>query len=954
VASDREDIDAIAGGRRRPPVDAIVEWDGPATPTRIVGRSVERAVIDNVLREAREGRGATLLIMGEPGIGKSALLTYALEKAGAARIVSTSGYEPTRTVPFGHLADLVEPLENYVAGLADSSRRVLKTALDEHQADQEADLIEGSSVGVALLELLAEAASQHPLVILVDDAQWLDPSTTAALAFATRRLDAEPIAFVVAVRQGETTPLAEAAAASLTLVGLEEWDVVDLLGPGVDAGVAGELTRATGGNPLALLHAAGTLSDERLQGLRGLEAPIAVGRMLEDTFGARVASLDEPTRLFMLLVAAQGPSEIGTLQAAAASLGIEPSGVQADAMSTGLLVETGTQIKYGHPLMRSAVYHQASLEDRRAVHSALAGVLRRDGDLSRRALHLVAAANGPDEPTAALVESSADAAARQFGFAEAGALYSQAAELSPRLEDKTRRTLAAARVYHLAGNTEPALALIDAAVATATDPAVLGDLLLTRMGLAVVGRRPIGDLGASLVAVAEQIVGVDPVKAALLQATAALPAMAIGRGDLMQTWAARALELAEGTPFAEIAQIVVWLSLLHAGRESEALVPLSQFCVAASETELFPATAMLVPTVAVAVAWGDRNELALAALDRQISVFRTASIAGNLPQLLTNRAWVRFYSGDWPEALADSTAAVALAEEHHQATVAHYARLVVASVGGAQGLESARIEAEIALAGVADVGARGLEAWAHSVLGFIAQGSGRAEQTVRHFLLTEELLAEGGPIHPMMMGGAAELVEGSLHIGDRAAAEQWSEIATARARTSGNFSALAQAARCGGMLASPADFEARFAEALDHHRRSPRPFERARTELCFGERLRRERRLVPAIAHLETAREIFANLEAKPWRLRCDRELEACGVTMSEPAHAWSALLTPQELQVALTVAEGSTNREVAHALFLSPRTVEAHLASVFRKVGVTSRSQLVRQIAEARQPLDE
>jgi DNA-binding CsgD family transcriptional regulator/tetratricopeptide (TPR) repeat protein len=914
----------------------------------LVGRADECLRIEELIDDARSGRSATLVLVGEPGIGKTALISYAREHATGTRVIATSGHEATQGMPFGHLADLEAPLHAFMTTLSEQHRRVLEVALGRETSAAPPDVADRYAVGVALLELLVAAAASEPLVVLIDDAHWVDASTAGALAFAVRRLVADPIAIMFAIRAGEDTPMLHSAPSPQVVGGLKQWEAVELLGPDVDAGVAAELARTTNGNPLAMLNAAASLSDEQRRGRRGLTAPIAVGPYLEKAFAVRAAELAEPARLFMILLAAEGPAELSLLSAAASELGIEAAAALEMGTSAGLVVVVDSRVEFQHPLVRSAVYHQAGLDDRRSAHAALANVLRRGDDLDRRAFHLAAATSCPDEATASVVEAAANAASERRAYAEAGTGYTLAASLSPVPEDALRRTVYAANAHHRAGETRHALGIIERALETTGDPLVRADLLIRRMEFAVQTDRSIGDLSEVLTEAADQVVDLDPSRAVILLMTAAMPAMATGRGDLMEGAATRALELATGTPLADVTQVLRSLTRLYRGNEFEAHSPLGQFSLAAADSDVVPETSMLVPTVAIVLAWADRIQLALSLLDKLVSVFRATSMLANLGQVLTNRAWVHFYAGEWPTGLADGAEALALAEEMGQSTIADYTRLILASIEAAQGRAEARERVERALAAFESRNAPGLESWAHGVLGFLEQGAGRPDQAVLHFERTEGLLSDGGPLHPMITSSATELVEAYIRLGDRAAAEGWLATATERALKSGCATALAQATRCRGLLVAPADRDVAFEEALDWHTRSPRPFERARTELCYGERLRRDRRPGQAVPHLEVAQDIFSVLGATPWLRRCNAELQACGVTTGETVNIWLRSLTPQEIQVALVVAGGATNRDAATALFLSPRTVEFHLASVYRKLRVRSRSQLARKMAEA------
>ena len=528
----------------------------------------ERAVIDTLLSQASSGRGGALALVGEPGIGKTALLMYAREKAGLARVIAVTGDEATEGLPFAHLAVLEEALREFTATLGEQHQESLKVALREDFSGVPGQTSDRHAVGVALLELLAAAAGAEPLVLLIDGGQWIDASTAGALAFTFRRLVADPIAVVVAIREGEDSPLLNSSASSILIGGLEEWETQGLLGPDFDALVAAQLGQATGGNPLAMLNAAGSLSNEQLRGHERITAPIAVGRDLQEAFAARTTDLVEPVRLLMLIVAAEGPAELTLLSAASGRLGVETEPALEGAVSAGFLVMVGSQIQFRHPLMRSAVYHLASKADRQSAHRALAQGLRRGDDLARRAYHLAAATDEPHEGTAALVESAADLASHRFAYAEAARGYADAAALSPSPEDRFRRTVIAANAYFRAGDTAEALNLVDSALLATSDPRERADLLMTHMDVSIQAGRPYVNLVEIMTAAARDVRDLDPFRAAALLISASLPAMAMGRTDLMENAAREAAELVAGTPFAPTAEVILALARLTAGNES--------------------------------------------------------------------------------------------------------------------------------------------------------------------------------------------------------------------------------------------------------------------------------------------------------------------------------------------------------------------------------------------------
>jgi DNA-binding CsgD family transcriptional regulator len=915
-----------------------VAWE----PTPFVGRALERSLIEDLFREARLGRSRSLVFVGEPGIGKSALLAFGREHASGMLVLSTTGEEATRRLPFIHLADLIEPLDGVLADLDGQHQMVLRLALGR---STEGRIPDRHAVGVAVLELFGRAAESTPLAIFVDDAQWVDSSTADALTFAARRFVADPIAMVIGVRQDEPSPFVGSDNPSVVLAGLDEVSAIELLGPDVDPGVVGQLVDATSGNPLALQNAVRELSEDQRAGRRGLGGPVPVGDALAEAFARRAADLDQATRLVMLLAAAEPQPELGIVTAAATQLGVDAEATIRRATSSGLISMVGSRLVFKHPLVRAALYHQATNEERRAAHRALGATLRRDDDLAQRAMHLASATIGPDEATATVVEDAATAAKNRGAYAEAAEGYSLASSLSPSQVDAHRRAVQSADAYFLGGNTKTAIRLLDAALRATDDPIEQADLHLRRFHAGVVAGKPLPTLYEEIVGAADQIRDHDRVRAAQLDLSAALAALPMGRVHLMEKAAMRAFELASGPPVRDSAAIVLALSHIAAGREAEGLPPLIAFGRGALALPYDADIAQLIASVGLELSWADQLPLAGGLLDALVSSIRASSSPAHASQVLANRGWVHFYAGDWVAALAEGTEALSLGEETGQARGVNYAKVMLAAVEAGRGQPEAREHIHDAIADFLATGAFGLAAWAQAVAGFLEQGYRQPREAIKFLESAEQLMSENGELHPTIVPSATELVEAHVRVGDRTGAESWFKVASERADRCGNASVFAQVLRCRGLLVQSSEVESTFKDALHWHESSPRPFERARTELCYGERLRRDRSPTDAVAHLHVAREVFITLGATPWVERSESELQACGVVVQAPSDSELSTLTPQELQVALIVAGGATNRQAATSLFLSRRTVEFHLAAVYRKLGVRSRSQLARRI---------
>ena len=907
----------------------------------LLGRAHECDRLDALLDEARNGQSGALLVRGEPGVGKTVLLRYAMEQAHDLTVTATVGTKTQHALPFATLAVLLSPLTAHLTALPPAQAGALGRALGLDRAR----LIDRFTVGAATLSLLAAAAERCPVLVVVDDAHLVDPSSAEALLFAARRLEAEGVALLVALREGEPSRLDDPGLPTLSLGGLARRDALRLVGERVTPEVGDQLVDTTAGNPLALLEIVSLLSEDQRNGGAPLDEPLPTGPSLERAFLARVEGLPAEVRRLLVVASADWEAEPGVVQRAAQAIGIDGRAMAAAIESGALHVDNG-RLEFSHTLLRSAVYHTAEPGLRRQAHQTLAGALRRDHDLDRRAWHLAAAASGPDEQAASALERAATSARHRGAYAVAGEAMARAAELSPASESRVRQLITAADAFWLGGQFDRCLTVLDEALASTDDPVARADVQLRRWVHLIYTQAQLS-VRELLISEAERIEPLDRMRAAQLMTFAALPELA-DRIETARATAERAMALAEsvGGICETFASVVLALSLALGGNTVEARSRLLN----ASDAE--PRNGLgrdrIIEYVSTALTWLGDYEAASATISRMVESARTMSAPATLARTLTISAELSQRTGRWTAALADASEAVTLARETGQDSFASWPLVALARVEAGLGLEQeARGHVTEALALTTQYSIEWTACWGHGALGFLELSFGRPERAVGELEWVAAFAERKGLRHPGTLPWAPDLVEAYLRVGRPRDAERVLSLLDEQATATGDDWALAATLRCRGLLEADGEFEAHFCRAIELHGRAPMPFERARTDLCFGERLRRARRRRESIDHLLSAHARFERLGAAPWVKRAAAELRVAGHDVEGPSPSSFESLTPQELQIALVVGRGATNREAAGELLLSRRTVEHHLARIYRKLGLHSRSQLVRRMAE-------
>jgi RNA polymerase sigma factor (sigma-70 family) len=890
---------------------------------QLLGRQRAQAVLERLLQTAREGHGGVLVLHGDPGVGKTALLEYALETAKDFRIIRTSGVEGETELDYAALQQFCSPLLALTERLADPQREALGVAFGLSPGRPPSPFL----VGLAVLGLLSEAAEHLPLLCMVDDAQWLDDASGAALAFVAGRLLAERIAFTFAARsvgsrlrrfpQLPVNPLGRRDARAL---------LESILPARLDESVLDRIVAEAGGNPLALLELPRGLTPAQLAGGFDLPAARPLSAGIEESFRRRLARLPRDARRLLLLAAAEPVGDRALIWRAAHQLGI-PETATGAVEAEGLLRLDG-EVAFRHPLVRSAVYGAAEPNERRVVHRALADATDPQIDPDRRAWHRAQAATVPDEEVAAELERSAARAQARGGFAAAAAFLERSVALTVDPARRAARALRAADTKRLAGALDSALGLAQL------------DVLLGRIAFA--GNRG-NDASPLMLKAASRLEHVDLRLAHETYLDALIAALFAGR-------------------LAVDANAQVVAGAVRAAPRSDAAVPASELLldglarlitdgwtsgtgVLKQAIEAFRADDVgvderlrwsWVAGAAAGVIWDYENWDVLTA--REEALARDAGALTVLPVALSVRAGVRALAGDIAEAgfLVDRVQVVTDASDNRRFP---NAALLVAAFRGEE-----REAFQLAEAITEDSSARGeglalaVASWATAVL---CNGLGRYEDAFR--AATDAL---EDPNDLWYSGWAmVELIEAASRTGKEERAQPALAQLVERTDASGTDWALATQARCRALLAGVDEAEALYREAIERLLPGRLRLDLARARLLYGEWLRRQARRVDARDELRTAHEMFADFGMNAFAERARIELQATGEHARKRSVDTLGQLTPQEEQVVRLVAEGHTNREIATQLFISPSTVEYHLHKVFRKLNVKTRTQLANRL---------
>jgi DNA-binding CsgD family transcriptional regulator len=870
------------------------------------------------------------VVRGEPGIGKSALLVYARQRAAPMMVLSSGGVQDESDLAFAGLHELLRPVLGYLGELPDTQSRALAGALGLAPSAHADRLL----ISAAVLGLLAAAAEDHPALCVVDDAHWVDRPSADALVFTARRLRAERLAILFGAREGELSRFEAAGLAELTLLGLDQESAAAVLAARAhDAApsVRERLLSEAGGNPLALVELAGGLSQEQLHGLVPLPEAMPLTPRLEGLFRQRIGRLPRAAQTALLIAAVDNTGDPAIVLRAMAGLQL-PAEALDPAESAGLIGTAGAAVAFRHPLVRSALFRAATLSQRQRVHAALAAALTGEENTDRRVWHLAMATLTGDEEVAAALEASARRAQLRAGHASAATAFLRAAELSVDESRRRLRIAAAAQAAWDAGQPDRARDAIARALPSA-DRETRAQLL----HLSGVIEARTGSLKDACTRLLEGIeIASDPSLGLEMMTEAAYAAIfswdlvtLIGLGD-------RAADIPALTARDRLMVVLLrGFAKAFAGEHDQAQ---SLLAGAVEQAEaLDEPRALIWASTAASTAWGPGCGLPYAS--RAVEAARRRGLLSLLPAALEQLVLELVSASSFDLAYAAAEEGYRLSVDIGHGRGWHLTGMALVEALWGRETE-ARRHAEETLALGQRTGSTFLSSLAENALGLIELTLGRAEAAANRMLaLTDTARPDFNPI--FALPALPDAVEAAMRAGRQEEASQrldmmrgWVAVAPTKAR-------LALVARCEALLEDRDPDEA-FGDAI---RDAPAlsPLDRARTELLYGKWLRRQRRRTDARVHLRAAMEAFRQLGAAPWEQRAEAELRATGETARKRDLSAAEQLTPQELQIAGLVTEGLTNKEIAAQLYLSPRTVDYHLRKVFTKLGIASRTELVR-----------
>ena len=909
------------------------------------GREPERAHLAALVEQARAGTGAVVVLLGEPGVGKSALLNDLTARGRPSsgredvRVLRTAGVESESPLPYAALHRLLRPSVNF-DHLPGPQARALRVAFGL----EDGPTVEPFLVGVATLSVLTDAAEpDHPLLVVVDDAPWLDSASADALLFAARRLAADPVAMVFAARTGETAgrEFAPPGLPVLQIDGLDDTAARQLLdergGDPVSGDVAERLLHETGGNPLALLELPTGLSSEQLQGQAPLPPRLALTAGVERAFLDRCRRLPPQVQTLLLVAAADATGRVATVRLAATTLGVDAASWD-EAERAGLLSVAGDVVSVRHPLVRSAVYQAATSFEQRQVHRALAQSVGAD-DPDRATWHRAAAADGPDAEVAAALVDVAVRAEQRGGHIAAADAFERAAELTVDDTDRATRLFGAARTGWAAGQALRARTLAAAARDQAVDPLQRADIdrlrarIEVNVGSAVDAHR-IFTVAARTVADHDSGRALEMACAAALNRTyGADSGAALGDHVLTQLLAPSPQDT------ERTACLRLLLGTLTACGDQDwarAAPALEQALEAGRQVEDLDVMGNLGNT-ALHLGHDEGARFYYAAME---STAREAGAGMVVVYALERLMFAQLPTGPWTAALSSADEALSLARSVGQPTLTApplACLALLAALTGSDDFDRHLTSLEDVIAqhplGIMADPAHDVTRWAK---GARATAQGDTAAALHHL--------SGMRVPALHRMATVERLEAAVRAGDTTQADAWVEELTEFATGTGYPWALGAlelgraltAAHSAGAIAS-------FDRAVAHYRTAGRPYDLARTQLAYGEFLRRNNRRVDARTHLRPALETFTELGATPLVERANGELRASGETARKRDPSTLLNLTPMELKVAQLVSTGLSNKDVAAQCWVSPRTVAFHLRNVFSKIGVSSRTELAQ-----------
>lgn len=899
----------------------------------LIGRQSEIGRLDAALTECLAGHGGTLILRGDAGVGKTALLEHVSRRGceDGLRLLSGRGTDAETDIAFAALTDVLGPLTERFADLPRPQAAALGGAL-ALAPTRPGDRL---AVCVATHGVLSATARSNPLLVAVDDAHWLDVPSLECLLFAARR-GIPGMLLVITTREPAPPGLADAAFGQLAVEALpheDAWTMLKIRSPDLGATDAARVLATAAGNPLAIAELTAPSAETAPGGAPVLDTTL--GRI----YGARVGAFDDATAMAVLITSLSGSDELRAVIPALQELGLEAATLEAGE-AAGLLTIGEGRVRFVHPLARAAVRDAASAAQRRVAHSALAATLD-DGE--RRTRHRALACIGPDEDVAGDLERSGDQAMARRAPESAARSYERAARLSPDPCRFSSRIARAATAAMAAGEDERALRLCDEAAAVSTDLHVLAQVARTR-GQTLIWRARVGESVEVLLAQVDALADIDPAAAGRLVAEAAVACTGLGDAPRALALARRAERLLAAQPDLVRAPAAATrafsVALRGHARHAMRLVSLAE-SLAAGADAVEPGSQWLTVLWRARLMSGDLE----GATDRALTaaaVARDAGALGALAGALVIAGDGKLRLGEWSDARTLLDEGLDVAREAGQHLWRGYGLIVRCRLDAARGeIDRARGAAEAARDLAEATGVAAGRRYAHAALGFIALSDGDPAAAADHLDAAARVAEASGIREQVLVPWGIDWVEANVAAGSPDRLRQalaWVERTAARG-DGPLFAAMLE--RCRGLAGD--DPETRLARAVDLEAAAGQPFEQARALLAHGRHLHRARRRIEARRQLRAARELFRSMDATPWAAQANAELRAAGGrSRSEP----DGPLTAQEQRVAALVAEGISNREAAERLFLSPKTVEFHLGRIYAKLGIRSRAALAGWIS--------
>jgi DNA-binding CsgD family transcriptional regulator len=939
AARQRVRVALIAKRLREPSFRTVGVTVHPPPP--FFGRTAELEILGRLLANVRSGQSAVLVMRGESGVGKTELLRHLIAEASGFRVARVAGVESEMELPFAGLHQLCGPMLSRLGSLAEPQRRGLSVALGLASGDSPDRFL----VGLAALSLMAETSEEQPMLCVVDDAQWLDQASAQVLGFVGRRLLAEPIALVFAVRTSasrDPLPSHLAGLPELELGGLDEQSARALLatvtsGP-LDESVRARILEETHGHPLALLELYRGRSAAALAGGFALPDAGDLPTRIEDQYVARLRELPDEVQRLVLLAAADPVGDPALILRAARVLGLDTGAVNLAAAAD--LLAFGVNVRFRHPLVRSAAYRAAAADDRRAVHSALAAVTDPLADPDRRAWHRAHATAEPDEAVAEELINSASRALRRGGVAAAAAFWERAVALTPDPGERASRALAAAEAKYAAGDFEAAQTLL---VTAELGPGELGAARVQRMRAQIAfALRRGADAPPLILLAAQRLESLDAELARQTYLEALVAAIYAGR-------------LAHGQDVRQVARAARSAALRPSGSEP---VPQSQLLIRGLAVRLAEGYVAAAPTLKEALRgyrtqpyeldwlsvsysmvamdlWDDEAWFELAA--GQVGLARANGTLSWLPFALDYLAEFHVQAGELSKAAALLMERERVDPGTREGTLPYVPLLLAAWRGDEPGAAGLAEEMARGASGRGEGAALTYTDYAQAVLYNGLGDYGLAAEAAHGAGAVDEIVISPWALYELVEAAARSDQKERASL----AADQLSQLAVA---TASNW-ARGAAARSRALVSAGRAAEGEYREAIELLGRTRMATHLARARLVYGEWLRRENRRIDARSQLRPAFEAFASMGAQAFAERARRELQATGEKVRKRREGASAHLTPQEEEIAQLAREGRTNAEIGAQLFIGGRTVEWHLRKVFAKLDISSRRELDRAL---------